>query len=82
MALERSFGNENVESKTEPIFERSSFSTEENSVTEENILEAQKTLDGLKKEWHDIEKTSSPIETEEDLVYPFSGWTDAGNYKK
>ena len=44
-------------------------------------LGTQKTLDSLKKEWKKMDNTTV-VQDEEDLTYPFGGWTDAENYQK
>lgn len=53
---------------------------------EEELSDTQKKLNDLKKEWADlkIKKTAyTPKEDEEEnLAYPFGGWTDEENYRK
>lgn len=44
------------------------------------VSDTQKTLDSLKKEWQEIDTKTD--KTDDDLTYPFGGWTDAGNYQK
>ena len=41
----------------------------------------QMTLESLKKEWQEIEVKNN-TEDDEELAYPFGGWTDADNYQK
>ena len=42
----------------------------------------QKTLDSLKKEWRELDNITTRNTQNEDLTYPFGGWTDAENYQK
>lgn len=42
---------------------------------------SQKTLDSLKKEWQTFDQTTVS-QSDDDLTYPFGGWTDAENYHK
>ena len=42
----------------------------------------QKTLDSLKKEWRELDNITTRNAQNEDLTYPFGGWTDAENYQK
>lgn len=55
-------------------------------VMTETITNTQKTLNELKKEWEDMRKapqvSPAPAEKNEDLAYPFGGWTDESNYHK
>lgn len=88
---EESSDKEPVFTKNEPIFDGDK--KEENTsifaaTTEKEVLDAsedvsdtQKVLDALKSEWSHID-TSNTDKQEEDLTYPFGGWTDADNYKK
>ena len=50
------------------------------------VLDTQKTLDTLKKEWQELEqnKPSQPMSqnNDEDQAFPFGGWTDVENYQK
>ena len=52
--------------------------------TEENSFDlgTQKTLDSLKKEWREFDNSAVRHDKNEDLTYPFGGWTDAENYQK
>lgn len=52
--------------------------------TEENSFDlgTQKTLDSLKKEWRELDNITTRNAQNEDLAYPFGGWTDAENYQK
>ena len=99
LALERSFGN-NVENKEEPVFDRDGQKTQdqpqstklqEDTVSttiavDAPVLDTQKTLDTLKKEWQELEqnKPSQPMSqnNDEDQAFPFGGWTDVENYQK
>lgn len=64
--------------------------TPELTVKREPVLDApsetEQTLSNLKKEWQQIDqKAIEPQTTEtsdDDLTYPFGGWTDADNYQK
>ena len=47
---------------------------EDGENNEEEIPDSQKALDNLKKEWQKIEIKQES--SEEDLAYPFGGWTD------
>ncbi len=47
---------------------------------EETLTDTQKTLNSLRKEWNDF-KTDSRSEEEENIAYPFGGWTNEQNYK-
>ncbi|MBR1948767.1 MAG: hypothetical protein IKA30_03125 [Alphaproteobacteria bacterium] len=94
LALERSFASEDkteekketkeksedddvaVEHK-EPVF---TDKHEEKTLNEEEIPDSQKALDNLKKEWQKIEIKQES--SEEDLAYPFGGWTDVDKYQK
>ncbi len=46
----------------------------------ETLTDTQKTLNSLRKEWNDF-KTDSRSEEEENIAYPFGGWTNEQNYK-
>jgi hypothetical protein len=87
LALERSFSSEynikeenkkveEVEHK-EPVFASEDDFSEGDS---ENVFDSQKVLNGLKKEWQEIEKKQE--ETADSLAYPFGGWTDVDKYQK
>ena len=82
LALERSFGSEDVEIRNEPTFDTEKNSYEDKKEMRETVEEnnTDKALNALKKEWQDIK--IKPDDKEEDLTYPFGGWTDAENYKK
>ena len=82
LALERSFGSEDVEIRNEPTFDTEKNSYEDKKEMREAVEEnnTDKALNALKKEWQDIK--IKPDDKEEDLTYPFGGWTDAENYKK
>lgn len=94
LALERSFSEvQPAGVKEEPVFDVEPVDemplhndiplTEETIVAEDFSQESNtdKTLDRLKKEWQDMDKTAVS-DKEEDLTYPFGGWTDADNYQK
>ena len=92
LALERSFKDD--EPLSEDYNKTTSFDVDESEdgMPEINILpqsgfeepvvtNTQETLNNLKKEWQEIEPhISAP--SDEDLAYPFSGWTDAEKYQK
>ncbi len=80
LALERSFGKDEDDGikKEDPVFD---YSDEESVVDNQNTSTTQRTLDELKKEWIDTDNSLSSTE-ENDLTYPFGGWTDVNNYKK
>ena len=95
LALERSFSEvpPAPAKKEEPVFDvepademplrNDTALTEETVVAKDFSQESNtdKTLDRLKKEWQDMDKTTV-ADKEEDLTYPFGGWTDADNYQK
>lgn len=94
LALERSFSEvPPAVVKEEPVFDVEPADemplhndmplTEETVVAEDFSQESNtdKTLDRLKKEWQDMDK-AAVSDKEEDLTYPFGGWTDANNYQK
>lgn len=45
------------------------------------VSDTQKTLDSLKREWQELDTKADKADDDE-LTYPFGGWTDADNYKK
>lgn len=86
MALAKSFGREETRELRADNFVGEA---RDNTVKQKPILsepaeltETQKTLESLKKEWAEAPTLSQPSETNEDLTYPFGGWSDAQNYKK
>lgn len=99
LALERSFGHEEPV-KEEPVFEKreqerpletvAEAKTVEESVAlpdnDSPVLDTQKTLDTLRKEWQELNPTPKEVEQskgeDEKITFPFSGWTDAENYQK
>lgn len=93
LALERSFSETPPLVKEEPVFDAEPVDemplpidaplTEEAVVAEDfgQVSNTDKTLNRLKKEWQDMDK-DKPADNEEDLTYPFGGWTDADNYQK
>lgn len=92
LALERSFSETPQPLKEEPVFDvepTDSPQINETALTEEvavadafaEVSDTDKTLDKLKKEWQNL-GTDTSSEKEDDLTYPFGGWTDAGNYQK
>ena len=55
--------------------------------TEEELSDTQKKLNDLKKEWADLKidphpENAADEKEEENLAYPFGGWTDEENYRK
>ena len=94
LALERSFGEDEIKEKNEPMFDsreetissspqrQLSISTEETEFSTE-VTDTQKALDSLKEEWKEMGDSSDKKEqNDEELTYPFGGWTDADNYQK
>lgn len=84
LALERSFGEENaVAEMKEPVFDKSvpDETMPELKVPESEPTETQQTLETLKKEWQNIDAVSDKP-SDNELTYPFGGWTDAENYQK
>lgn len=82
LALERSFKEEIV--KEEPIFDdkiAENSSSVNFDIDEKSVLDTQITLNNLKKEWQNLDPKLSDS-TDEDLTYPFGGWTDADKYQK
>lgn len=86
LALERSFGEENTVAKIkEPVFDKAvpneAMPAPEMKVPEVEPTETQQTLETLKKEWQNIDAASDKS-SDNELTYPFGGWTDAENYQK
>ena len=82
LALERSFSDDSI-IRTEPSLSdvKQELTVDKTDIfREENNTD--KALNSLKKEWQDIKIVSDEREKEDDLTYPFGGWTDAENYKK
>lgn len=79
LALERSFGSE--PSLDKPVLNKSEDIPDFLSQPEDKT-ETQKTLDSLKKQWHETATSAAQKDKIDDLTYPFGGWTDAQNYKK
>lgn len=72
---------ETVEEAEETIVKVPEDVSDEKNISEINISDTQKALNGLKKEWQDM-KTDNDGESEEDFAYPFGGWIDANKYQK
>lgn len=54
------------------------------SAPQPELSQTQKELDNFKKEWGDVKVTAddTPVEVDENLAYPFGGWTDEQNYNR
>ena len=87
LALERSFKDDepfekDYDKTTKFDVKEPEEGMPEISISEEPVAtNTQEALDSLKKEWQEIEpRISTP--SDDDLAYPFSGWTDADKYQK
>ena len=85
LALERSFGDEPAATEMkEPVFDtlpEENMPAPEARAPEVEPTETQQTLETLKKEWQNIDAASDKS-SDNELTYPFGGWTDAENYQK
>jgi len=90
LALERSFGTvakNNIPNseRAEPSFDAkgSIDGMPDVVVNASESSDTEKMLNSLKKEWREIEnKNDTQIQSDEELSYPFGGWTDADKYQK
>ena len=90
IALERSFAEETP--LNEPTISAQAAETEVSqevttSMPDIELTNTQKTLASLQEEWKEYspeaEKTEpEPAKTEENLIYPFAGWSNEENYNK